>query len=486
MRELEVLACFADNARIEASTLATSANPSGVLARRTPPARVQADERLIALMREGNDWAFEALFNRYQARLLAFCRRLVGSPQDAEDLLQEVFAAAHAAILADSRPINARPWLYRIARNRCMNHLRKPTADGVDSMDVHVHENGTSTLERVQQREELRAIVSDVHELPKTQRTALVLREIDDLSYTDIAQAMGTTLPSVKSLMVRARMSLAQSIQARGALVPFGLVALLRKLIPAKLGGGSGAGGTAGAVGSAGMAGSVGSAAGTAGSVAGTAGGVAAAGSSAVTLGGVVSAASGIATGVGGALGAKAAVGVATVALLTAGAVSVDKMNLDRWNTGPSAERAEVSAGSGTTDEIGSSATSPRAGRAAAGTTRPAGSKGAAGSGRGRGSKAGRPAVKPAHPGKPLAGRALGRSHAAQVPHGAGRSALAPGTSTPPAASNGIGSVVKPPKSVAPPGRRLGQVIDLPRTRPVEAGPPAADPAPPKPPKVHR
>ncbi len=176
---------------------------------------MQADERLVALMREGHDRAFEVLFNRYQPRLLAFCRHLVGSPQDAEDVLQEVFAAAHGAILADSRPINARPWLYRIARNRCLNHLRKPTADGVDSMDVHPHENGTSTLEQVQRREELRSIVADVHELPETQRTALVLREIDDLSYTDIAQAMGTTLPSVKSLLVRARMSLAESSEAR-------------------------------------------------------------------------------------------------------------------------------------------------------------------------------------------------------------------------------------------------------------------------------
>ena len=182
-----------------ASSLTTSASTNGVLSR-TPILRLQTDERLVALMREGHDRAFEVLFNRYQSRLLAFCRHLVGSPQDAEDVLQEVFTAAHAAILADSRPINARPWLYRIARNRCLNHLRKPTADGVDSMDVHPHENGTSTLERVQRREELRAIVADVQELPETQRTALVLREIDDLSYTDIAQAMGTTLPSVKSL----------------------------------------------------------------------------------------------------------------------------------------------------------------------------------------------------------------------------------------------------------------------------------------------
>ena len=97
---------------------------------------MRTDTQLIALIREGHDGAFEILFNRYQPRLLAFCRRMVGSPQDAEDVLQEVFAAAHAAILADDRAINVRPWLYRIARNRCLSHIRKPpTADGVDSQD---------------------------------------------------------------------------------------------------------------------------------------------------------------------------------------------------------------------------------------------------------------------------------------------------------------------------------------------------------------
>ena len=199
---------------MEVSALTTASN-TGVLTRSTPLLRLQGDERLVAMIRDGHDRAFEVLFDRYQSRLLAFCRHMVHSPQDAEDVLQEVFAAAHAAMLADNRPINARPWLYRIARNRCLNHLRKPTADGVDSMDVHPHENGATTFERVQGREELRAIVSDVSELPETQRTALVLREIDDLNYSDIALAMGTSLPAVKSLLVRARMSLAEASEAR-------------------------------------------------------------------------------------------------------------------------------------------------------------------------------------------------------------------------------------------------------------------------------
>jgi RNA polymerase sigma factor (sigma-70 family) len=344
---------------MEASAL-TTASHSGLLARRSPLLRLQSDEKLVALIRDGHDRAFEVLFDRYGARLLAFCRHLLGSIQDAEDVLQEVFVAAHAAMLADEREIKARPWLYRIARNRCLNFLRRPNAEGQDSMDVHPHANGTTTLEHVQRREEMRAIFADVHELPETQRTALVLREIDDLSYTEIAQAMGTTLPSVKSLLVRARMSLAEASEARvltcdevrlelaeaaegiakvsgptrrhvrgcerchryrrelrsssralTALAPFGLLALVRKLIGAKVGGGA-----------------TGSAAG---------GGVGAAGGAAAAAGGSGFGSAAIAAGSGGAglagaMGAKAAVGMATAALITAGAVGVK--NFDASNSG--------------------------------------------------------------------------------------------------------------------------------------------------------
>jgi RNA polymerase sigma factor (sigma-70 family) len=176
---------------------------------------LQSDERLVALVRRGNQAAFEALVARYQSRLLAFCRHMLSSKEDAEDVLQEVFAAAFNAMLADDRPINVRPWLYRIARNRSLNHLRRTQAVGVDSMDVHLSEGGVTTADKVHKREEFRLLVSDVQDLPETQRTALLLREIDALSYEQIADAMETTVPSVKSLLVRARVSLAEAAEAR-------------------------------------------------------------------------------------------------------------------------------------------------------------------------------------------------------------------------------------------------------------------------------
>ena len=168
---------------------------SGLLAGRSPLLRFQSDERLIALIRSGHDGAFELLFERYRPRLLSFCRHMLGSKEDAEDVLQEVFAASYNAMRADDRDLNVRPWLYRIARNRCLNHLRRPRPDGRDTMDDQIGDHGVSTADIVHKRVDFRHLLEDIHKLPETQRTALLLREIDVLSYDQIADAMETTDP---------------------------------------------------------------------------------------------------------------------------------------------------------------------------------------------------------------------------------------------------------------------------------------------------
>src|SRR6476646_4678599 len=199
---------------LEASAL-THASRRGLLARRSPLLKLQGDEKLIAMVRSGNPGAFEAIVDRYQGRLLGFCRQMLNSTEDAEDVLQEVFVNAYRAMLADEREINLRPWLYRIARNRCLNHLRKPTADAQESMDMVPIVEAASTAEKVHNREEFRQLIDDVGKLPETQRAALLLREMDAMSYEEIAAAMETSGPSVKSLLVRARLSLAEASQAR-------------------------------------------------------------------------------------------------------------------------------------------------------------------------------------------------------------------------------------------------------------------------------
>ena len=352
---------------MEASALNHAAR-RGLLARKSPLLKLQGDEKLVAMVRAGNAGAFDTIVDRYQARLLGFCRQMIGSTEDAEDVLQEVFVNAYKAMMADNREINLRPWLYRIARNRSLNHLRKPKAVAQESMDMVPMVDAASTAEKVHNREEFRQLLQDVTKLPETQRAALLLREIDALSYEEIAEAMDTTVPSVKSLLVRARISLAEASQARmltcgevrvelaeaaegltkasgpvrrhvrdcedcaafrkqlrndnkalAALMPIGPIVALKAAIAAKLGlGGSAAGTGAGAAGT--------SAVGAAGASAGAAGAAgASAGAAASGIGAVTSA-----------VGAKALAGVVTAAVITAGAVEVK----DKVSTSPASESA--------------------------------------------------------------------------------------------------------------------------------------------------
>jgi RNA polymerase sigma factor (sigma-70 family) len=345
---------------LEASALTPSGALSGIRGP-SPLLRLQSDEKLIELTRHGQHAAFEALCARYESRLLAFCRHMLASREDAEDVLQEVFAAAFNAMLADGRPINARPWLYRIARNRSLNHLRRASAIGVDSMDVHFADHGMSTSDRALKRESFRELLYDVGQLPETQRTALLLREIDALSYEQIADAMETTVPSVKSLLVRARISLAEAAEARklsceevrlelgnvaeglltmtppvrrhvrdcdrcrffkrqlrennkalAAIFPVAPLLLLKKLVLAKLGAtasagsaqvAGGAGATVGATAGAGVLATAGGATGAAGA------------GSALTVG-------------AGAIASKAVAGLAAAALVGAGAVAANHLTV--------------------------------------------------------------------------------------------------------------------------------------------------------------
>jgi RNA polymerase sigma factor (sigma-70 family) len=179
----------------------------------------RSDEQLVTLLRQGDQEAFAALVARYHPRLLRFCRQILRSTEDAEDALQDVFAAAFRAIVADDREIHVRPWLYRIAKNRCLSKLRSARAIRQDPLDEDHPDHGRGPSDVVVSRQRFRELLNDVEALPDTQRTALLLREIDGFAYQQIAVAMETTVPGVKSLLVRARAGLRSSAVARDTAV---------------------------------------------------------------------------------------------------------------------------------------------------------------------------------------------------------------------------------------------------------------------------
>ena len=183
-----------------------------------PLLRLRSDEQLLALFRAGSEDAFGAIHDRYRQRLFAYVRQMLcaGPRQDAEDVLQDVFVRAYGALRADSRAVNLRAWLYRVAHNRCIDHLRRPVPLAADVFDVSrkpLHD----PIETAQRREDLSRLVADISRLPEQQRSALLMREIDGMSYVDLAAALDVTVPAVKSLLVRARIGLVEASEARDA-----------------------------------------------------------------------------------------------------------------------------------------------------------------------------------------------------------------------------------------------------------------------------
>ncbi len=184
----------------------------------TPLLRLRSDEQLLALFRAGSDDAFSAIHDRYRQRLFAYVRQMLcaGPRQDAEDVLQDVFVRAYGALRADERHVHVRAWLYRVAHNRCIDHMRRPVPPAADVFEVSrkpLHD----PLEEAQRREDLAQLVADVGRLPEHQRSALLMREIDGMSYADLAGALDVTVPAVKSLLVRARIGLVEAAEARDA-----------------------------------------------------------------------------------------------------------------------------------------------------------------------------------------------------------------------------------------------------------------------------
>jgi RNA polymerase sigma factor (sigma-70 family) len=179
--------------------------PAGML-------RPASDQCLVAQVRAGSERAFEALFDRHHRAIVAFCRHMLGSTEEAEDAAQLTFLAAYRELVRAEPPFALRPWLYAIARHRCLSALRARRECPVGA----VPEPATDHLAaETAAREDLRMILADVARLPHDQRAALILAELGDVSHADIARILTCPRTKVKALIFQARASLAASRTAR-------------------------------------------------------------------------------------------------------------------------------------------------------------------------------------------------------------------------------------------------------------------------------
>jgi RNA polymerase sigma factor (sigma-70 family) len=174
--------------------------------------KLASDERLVARVRKGDDAAFTVLYERYQGRLLSFSRHMLGSQQEAEDVVQQTFINAYRDMVGSTKELQVRPWLYRIARNQSLSALRsrKQTAELSDE-----EPSLTGLSDQLHERSDLRELLGDLASLPDDQREALLLSELHDNSHADVAQIIGCDREKVKSLVFQARSSLMKSREAR-------------------------------------------------------------------------------------------------------------------------------------------------------------------------------------------------------------------------------------------------------------------------------
>jgi RNA polymerase sigma factor (sigma-70 family) len=187
------------------------------LARSRRALRVADDARLVAEVRAGNREAFETVYDRHHAGILAFSRHMLGSREESEDVVQHTFAAAYQAMLASDQELALKAWLYAIARNRCLSVLRARREHlALDDADARMPATAGLSAE-VERREDLRALLADLQRLPDDQRAALILAELGAHSHEEIAHILGAPSLKIKALVFQAREALMSRRLARDA-----------------------------------------------------------------------------------------------------------------------------------------------------------------------------------------------------------------------------------------------------------------------------
>lgn len=184
----------------------------------------EADQVLVERVQQGDKQAFGLLVAKYQRRLMRLIARLVRDPAEVEDVAQEAFIKAYRALPGFRGESAFYTWLYRIGINTAKNHLASkgrnvPTATAFDSEEAENYDDGehlrdNNTPERLLMSKQIGATVNAAMEaLPEDLKNAIVLREIDGMSYEEIAQIMDCPIGTVRSRIFRAREAISEKLR---------------------------------------------------------------------------------------------------------------------------------------------------------------------------------------------------------------------------------------------------------------------------------
>jgi RNA polymerase sigma-70 factor (ECF subfamily) len=185
-------------------------------------AEADNDQLLVDRARLGDRHAFDLLVLKYQSRLFVLVSRMISNNADTLDVLQDTFLKAYRSLNNFRGESAFYTWLYRIAVNTCKNHIM---AKAKESKDVSIDDDGAMELSVLQDQstpdgefgaEQLQtAILSAIELLPDDLKSALMLRELEGMSYDAIAEAMGCPIGTVRSRIFRARDHLVQDISQK-------------------------------------------------------------------------------------------------------------------------------------------------------------------------------------------------------------------------------------------------------------------------------
>ncbi len=169
------------------------------------PLRVLSDPGLVAHVRAGDREAFGEIFHRYQQPLFRYCGSLLANQADAADALQSTMAGAMRSLQSGAQHVELKPWLYRIAHNECISMLRaRKITDSVPEETPAMR----ATEDVAFENERMRSLFNDLEQLPERQRAALIMRELNGLSFAEIASTFTITENGARQVIHEARVML--------------------------------------------------------------------------------------------------------------------------------------------------------------------------------------------------------------------------------------------------------------------------------------